>query len=371
MNVRTDVAVLAGLSAGAVAAVVDALLALGLTSPDAVFFNSLTAGIAAIVLGAMCGLVWNAIRRTTAFGITWAIGGLIVVAITLAASAIVNGLAGYAAPLSVVSFLVVGLLTPLLSRQVIGGRRLVAPVTVVVGLAACAALVSRAAPVRDVAAMPPAAAAPVVAASPVPVERARVVASIAPSPSLIAAAVAAKPTGRQAGQYAGINFGVASGSKATFTVREQLARMPLPNDAVVSTSALTGEVHLDGRPSQIQLDLQRLSSDQPNRDKYIRGTMFANEKAATFKVDDPHSLPEGTAKGQVLDGEVPGKLAIKGGEYPLTFQWQARDDGDVVYLTGHSQFVWSDIGLQAPSSAAIVSADDTVVCDVVLAVRPK
>jgi polyisoprenoid-binding protein YceI len=147
--------------------------------------------------------------------------------------------------------------------------------------------------------------------------------------------------------------------------------MPLPNDAVVSSSALTGELHLDGRPSTVQLDLQRLNSDQPNRDRYIRTELFAQERYATFSVDNARALPEGTSKGETLDGKVTGTLALKSGVYPLTFDFRARDDGDVVYVLAHTTFTWADIGLQTPSSSAIVSADEQVSVDVVVAGRPK
>ena len=48
-------------------------------------------------------------------------------------------------------------------------------------------------------------------------------------------------------------------------MEEQLVRLPLPNDAVMRTTALSGEVQLDGRPSVIEIDLQQLSSDQEFR----------------------------------------------------------------------------------------------------------
>ena len=65
-----------------------------------------------------------------------------------------------------------------------------------------------------------------------------------------------------ADHYQGITFVVSEGSEPTFTVEEQLVRLPLPNDAVMRTTALSGEVQLDGRPSVIEIDLQQLSSDQ-------------------------------------------------------------------------------------------------------------
>src|SRR5258708_6942489 len=75
---------------------------------------------------------------------------------------------------------------------------------------------------------------------------------------------------RAAGEYAGVKFVVGDGSKATFIVGETLAHMPLPNDAVITDSSVSGQVHLDGSPSVIKLDMRRLRSDQPTRDRYIQ-----------------------------------------------------------------------------------------------------
>ena len=71
---------------------------------------------------------------------------------------------------------------------------------------------------------------------------------------------------REARAYEGVTFVIGEGSEATFTVGEQLVRLPLPSGAVMRMTALSGEVHLDGRPSVSTLDLHRLTSDQSLRD---------------------------------------------------------------------------------------------------------
>ena len=84
------------------------------------------------------------------------------------------------------------------------------------------------------------------------------------------------------GNYEGFTYHVGVGSEATFTVEEKLASLPLPNDAVVRTTALSGEVHFDGRASVIEIDLHKMESDQPRRDRYIRERMFPNDPVAIF-----------------------------------------------------------------------------------------
>jgi hypothetical protein len=170
-----------------------------------------------------------------------------------------------------------------------------------------------------------------------------------------------------------VNFIVGTGSKATFTVGEQIGRMPLPNDAVVSTSALTGEIHLDGRPSTIRLDLWKLSSDQPSRDRYIKNTMFPNSQIATFTAGEQTVVPDETPLGgAVTKGPVAGTLELRGQEFPITFEMKGgRDDGDVIYLLGKTNFTWQELDLQPPSSTGIVQINDDVAVEILLAARPK
>ena len=175
---------------------------------------------------------------------------------------------------------------------------------------------------------------------------------------------------REIGQVEGVTFVIGEGSEATFTVEEKLARLPLPNDAVVRTGAITGEVHLDGRPSVIQIDLHQLESDQPRRDQYIRRRMFPNDPIATFTVDDVLPLPPGFTDGEVVNAQVAGTLDIRGIQAPVAFEVEARDDGDVVFLLGRTSFVWADFQMTAPNIGGFVQVTEEVSVEVLLAVRP-
>ena len=90
---------------------------------------------------------------------------------------------------------------------------------------------------------------------------------------------------------AGLSYLVGEGSEITFTVGEQLSRLPLPNAAVVRTNTLSGQLNLDGQLSQVEIDLRTLFSGQDFRDRYIRGRMFRDSPVAVFTVEDLISLP--------------------------------------------------------------------------------
>ena len=78
---------------------------------------------------------------------------------------------------------------------------------------------------------------------------------------------------------------VGEGSEITFTVREELARIPTPFDAVVRSKTLSGEIDLAGGRSTVTIDLHSLHSDEQFRDRYIRNVMFPSSPTAAFTVD--------------------------------------------------------------------------------------
>ena len=180
-----------------------------------------------------------------------------------------------------------------------------------------------------------------------------------------------EPPAADPGSYEGVTYVVGEGSEATFTVEEKLSSLPLPNDAVVRTTALSGEVHFDGRLSVIDIQLHELESDQSRRDRYIREKMFPNDPIATFTLPDARPLPEGFSNGEEVSTEIIGQLEIKGVQAPVIFQVEARDDGDVVHILGRTSFVWSDFGMTAPTVGSFVSVTDEVAVEILISARPS
>ena len=176
---------------------------------------------------------------------------------------------------------------------------------------------------------------------------------------------------RKMGEYEGITFVVSGGSEATFTVEEQLARLPLPNDAVMRTTTLSGEVHLDGRESVIQIDLHSMSSDQEFRDRYVRTRMFGDHQFATFTVPDVGPLPEGLDSGETSTTQINGSLDIRGVTVPMEFEIEARDDGSELFILGRATFTWQQLDIPPPTASVVVSIEDDVRVEVLLTVIPQ
>lgn len=169
---------------------------------------------------------------------------------------------------------------------------------------------------------------------------------------------------------AGVGFTVGEGSEATFTVREQLSLLPLPSDAVLRTTALSGTLRLDGEPSVIEIDLHSLESDQSFRDRYVRTRMFPSDPIAIVTIEDVSSLlPASYASGTVIEREVAGSLSLLGAEYPVTFAIEARLDGEVLFVLARTSFTWDEYGIRTPNILNRVEVQDEVHVEVLLASR--
>lgn len=176
---------------------------------------------------------------------------------------------------------------------------------------------------------------------------------------------------RSTGEVDGVRFVVGEGSKATFSVDEELATVTVPNyEAVLSTEELSGEVRLDGGGSLVTVGLHRMTSDNEFRDRYVQRRMFPNQPTAEVAFGDLTPLPDGFTNGDAVTASVEGTLRINGLDVPLTFEVEARDDGDFVYVVGRSSFTWDDIQEPVPTARSVVSVDDTVRVEVLLSLTP-
>jgi len=188
------------------------------------------------------------------------------------------------------------------------------------------------------------------------------------TPTVPEATLTLKP--REAGEYMGVVFAVGEGSEITFTVEEQLAKLPLPNEAVLRTNTLSGNVSLDGDISTIAVDLHTLRSDATFRDRYVKRTMFPNHQFATLIIPSVLPLPDGFADGNEASSSVAGNLSIKGKEVPVIFEVVARDDGEAVFILAETVVTWAQLQMPVPTARSVVSVEDEIKVEVLLAVRP-
>lgn len=348
--------ILGGLGAGALAAVAAALVSLPLRSPDDAFFNTVSVTLGALLVGLLAGLAWQALHRRplTVFA-GWLVAGFALVALAALAfeaapGAPLDGVASFVLPLAALVFAAVGVLTPLLARPVF---RPVwsAPLATVAALVLGVALAGRG-----------------------DAQSGRLALPALPDPGSAGAAAQASGAGEilRPPDVAGVVFTVVPGeSTATYTVREKLARLPLPSNAVGRTTAITGTIRLDGGPSTITVDLRTLESDQPMRDRFIRergGIQSERYPYAQFTVTQL-DLPSEYRVGETVSRAVTGMMKIREVERPLTFQVEARFHDNTLYIAGRTDFTWADFDIPPPNIAGIVQVEDTVHIEVLIVAR--
>jgi polyisoprenoid-binding protein YceI len=385
----------AGLAAGAVAALLASLLSLPLESPDDSYFNTATITLGAIVAGLGAGILWRQVQRhhnpLRDFLLGIVAAGLVVTAVTMIVQILPNapfeGFAGFVLPLAGLVFGVVLLLTPVLDRILTRpvwlasatGAAVLAAAVVGLGLAGQGdaesgrlSLPPLPSPAAGTAASGPSAGAgnddygagaPSAAAESTPANGG----ALSAPPGQGSGAVL-RPA-----DVAGVTFDVAPAeSAATYTVRQKLASLPLPNDVVGRTNAVSGEVHLDGRPSTITVDLRTLDSGEPQRDSMLRerlGLPFNRFPFAELTLDSIPDLPAEYRSGETLKRSVTGSMKLRDVERPLTFEVEARMQDGVLSVVGRTDFTWSDFDIPTPNVAGFVQAEDNVHVEILVVAR--
>ena len=162
-------------------------------------------------------------------------------------------------------------------------------------------------------------------------------------------------------------WSVASGSVAGYRVREQLASLAAPSDAVGRTSAITGSFTLTQSASgyavtaaNISVDVTQLTSDQSRRDQRIHSQGLESDRypTATFKLTTPIAVVADAAGGQTIHVSATGVLTLHGVTKTVTIPIDARFTGSKIELVGSITFPFSQFGMTAPSIGGFVTVQD-------------
>ena len=159
-----------------------------------------------------------------------------------------------------------------------------------------------------------------------------------------------------------------AGNQARYRVREQLVGVDLPNDAIGTTTQITGSIlaYADGRivrdSSRIIVNVTDLKSDKDRRDGFIKRRTMETEKYPTvefvptsvrgFKGPLPASGP--------VKFELLGDLTVHGNTRPAVWQVSANAEGQDVTGTATTAFTFRDVGLDQPRVPVVLSVADTI-----------
>jgi polyisoprenoid-binding protein YceI len=158
------------------------------------------------------------------------------------------------------------------------------------------------------------------------------------------------------------------GNQARYRVREQLARLDFPNDAVGVTTGIQGhlmvtsegEVVREG--SRFVIDLAGLESDSDRRDNFLRRNTLgtAEHPEAIFMPTDirglPNPLPPNGEAALVLVGE----LTIRDVTRPVQWEVEAEFWEGAVIGQARTRFSFGDFDLQIPRVGSVLSIRDDI-----------
>jgi polyisoprenoid-binding protein YceI len=160
---------------------------------------------------------------------------------------------------------------------------------------------------------------------------------------------------------------VGSGSQAGYRVREQLASLPAPSDAVGRTTAITGTLSLTQSAggnsitaASVSVDVSKLASDKAMRDQRIRQQGLESDRypTATFQLTTPIALPATAGNGQAIHVSATGALTIHGVTKTVAIPIDAQLQGSQIQLVGSITFPFSEFGMTPPSIGGFVSVQN-------------
>jgi polyisoprenoid-binding protein YceI len=169
---------------------------------------------------------------------------------------------------------------------------------------------------------------------------------------------------------------VADRSLATIRVREQVAAIPAPGDAILTTRAFTGTVVLlsDGgfaSGSSFAADLDTLKSDEPLRDEWIKFNTLNTRvyPRAEFTLARVSGVPMPMAAQGEWTGTLEGTMKIHGVERQVTWPVQVTRSTGEVRVRGATAFKFGDYGMAVPANRLILSVVDDVRLEIDLVAR--
>jgi len=153
-----------------------------------------------------------------------------------------------------------------------------------------------------------------------------------------------------------------------FRVREQFARVSLPNDAVGETREVSGSLVFDGSgavvagQSKITVGLLSLQSDEDDRDEFLRTNSLQSEKfpSAELVVRETPGMPWPIpCQGEALF-QIAGDMTVHGVTVPMTWDAavQFRPDGVKGLMT--INFPFSTFDMKKPKRLFLLSVDDDI-----------
>lgn len=158
------------------------------------------------------------------------------------------------------------------------------------------------------------------------------------------------------------------GNEARYRVREQLASIDFPSDAVGKTSNVQGGIVLeaDGRvvrdSSRFVIDLASLATDSERRDNFVRRNTLETEThpTAVFVPTELRGLRFPLPSMGDVAFTMVGDLTIRGVTRPTTWEVTAHVMNGTVSGEAKTSFTFADFELTKPRVRSVLSVNDDI-----------
>jgi polyisoprenoid-binding protein YceI len=165
---------------------------------------------------------------------------------------------------------------------------------------------------------------------------------------------------------------------ADYRVREQLARLSFPSDAVGKTNAVSGGVvikpdgSIDSAQSKFTVDLSTLTSDEGMRDNFVRRSILDTNQypQAVFVPTQVSGLPSPMPQSGQVSFKVTGNLTIKDVTKPVTWDVSGQITNGEAIGTATTSFTFEDFNLPQPHVPVVLSVVDKITLEVALDLKP-
>ena len=158
------------------------------------------------------------------------------------------------------------------------------------------------------------------------------------------------------------------GNAARYRIREQLAGLDLPNDAIGETKAVTGVISADNKgniipaESKFTVDVSNLVSDKDRRDGFVKRRVLQTDQFPTVTLVPTSikglSLPLPTSGARTFD--IIGELTVRGATRPTTWKVNAEFAPTGMNGKAATAFTFKDFGIDQPRVPVVLSVADTI-----------
>ena len=210
--------------------------------------------------------------------------------------------------------------------------------------------------------------------SPIPVTAAN-----STSPAVVPQNPTATPAaGNSASSGTAIKFMLnPSKSEASYQVREQLARLSFPSDAIGRTNAISGSISLkpdgtvDSTNSKFTVDVSTLRTDSSMRDGYVSRMILQTNQYPTvvFVPTQVTGLPATVPQSGDVSFQITGNLTIRDVTKPVTWDVTGTVTNGEGVGKATTSFTFEDFNLNQPQVPVVLSVVDKITLNLTLDIQ--